>query len=62
VLAKAQAAVKWCKAASQHGKPWSYLLITDDRLIGASTFAGLVASCGLQPASAPVNQKETASL
>jgi type III restriction enzyme len=51
VLAKAQAAVNWCKAASEHaaetkGRGWSYLLITDDRLIGAATFAGLVASCG----------------
>ncbi|MBV9084616.1 MAG: hypothetical protein JOZ62_18225, partial [Acidobacteriaceae bacterium] len=50
VLAKAQAAVNWCKAASQHaaeshGKAWSYLLITDDRLIGSATLAGLVASC-----------------
>jgi len=37
VLAKAQAAVNWCKAASEHaietnGRSWSYLLITDDRL------------------------------
>jgi type III restriction enzyme len=51
VLAKAQAAVNWCKAASEHaietnGRSWSYLLITDDRLIGATTFAGLVGSCG----------------
>ncbi len=51
VLAKAQAAVKWCKAASQHaaeskGKHWSYLLITEDRLIGAATLSGLAASCG----------------
>jgi type III restriction enzyme len=49
VLAKAQAAVNWCKAASEHGnsqgKKWSYLLITDDRLIGATTFSGVVASC-----------------
>ncbi len=50
VLAKAQAAVNWCKAASEHAtqdhrKPWSYLLITDDRLIGAATLAGLTASC-----------------
>jgi type III restriction enzyme len=51
VLAKAQAAVNWCKAASEHGaqangKLWSYLLITDDRLIGAATVAGLAATCG----------------
>jgi type III restriction enzyme len=53
VLAKAQAAVKWCRAASQHaaecgGKPWSYLLISDDRLIGATTLQGLIASCSSQ--------------
>ena len=52
VLAKAQAAVNWCKVASEHagsgtGKQWQYLLITDDRLIGSSTFAGLVSSCSL---------------
>jgi type III restriction enzyme len=51
VLAKAQAAVNWCKAASEHAaqdkrKPWSYLLITDDRLIGSATLAGLIATCG----------------
>jgi type III restriction enzyme len=50
VIARANAAVKWCKAASQlaaerNGKPWSYMFVTDDRLIGATTFAGLVASC-----------------
>jgi type III restriction enzyme len=50
VLAKAQAAVNWCKAASEHAaetkrRGWSYLFVTDDRLIGAATFAGLVASC-----------------
>ena len=52
VLAKAQAAVNWCKTASERvrsgtGKQWRYLLITDDRLIGSSTFAGLVSSCSL---------------
>jgi type III restriction enzyme len=49
VMAKAQAAAKWCTAASQHaadcgGKPWSYLLIPDDRVIGAATFEGLIAT------------------
>jgi type III restriction enzyme len=48
VQAKAQAATKWCKAASQHaaesgGKPWSYALIADDRIIGSATLAGLMA-------------------
>jgi type III restriction enzyme len=50
VVAKANAAVKWCKAASQlaakkQGKPWSYVFITDDRMIGSSTFQGLVSTC-----------------
>lgn len=50
VQAKAQAAVKWCRAASQHaaecgGKPWSYLLISDEHLIGAATLQGLIATC-----------------
>lgn len=50
VLTKAQAAVNWCKAACQHaeeshGKRWSYLLITEGKLIGSATLAGLVASC-----------------
>ena len=49
VVAKAQAASKWCKAASQHaadcgGKSWSYLLIPDDRVIGAATLEGLIAT------------------
>ncbi len=52
VLAKAQAAVNWCKTASElarggKAKQWRYLLITDDRLIGSSTLAGLVSSCSL---------------
>jgi type III restriction enzyme len=50
VQAKAQAAVKWCRAASQHaagcgGKPWSYLLIPDGRNTGAATLQGLTAAC-----------------
>ena len=48
VAAKAQAAAKWSTAATQHaiecgGKPWSYLLIPDDRVIGAATLEGLAA-------------------
>lgn len=48
VIAKAQAAVKWCKAASQHAaehkaKPWSYLLIPDDKVMGSATLDGLKA-------------------
>ncbi len=50
VLAKAQAAVKWCRAASQHaaeseGKPWSYLLVSDEWLTGSATLQGLMATC-----------------
>lgn len=52
VQAKAQAAVKWCRAASQHaaecgGKPWVYLLISDDQLIGSATLQGLIATCSV---------------
>jgi type III restriction enzyme len=48
VLAKAQAAIKWCEAATRHAaevkaKPWSYLLIPDDAVMGAATLDGLVA-------------------
>jgi type III restriction enzyme len=50
VLDKSQAAVKWCNAATQHaadcgGKPWSYLLIPDSQVIGATTIQGLIATC-----------------
>lgn len=50
VLAKAQAAAKWCRAASQHahdngGKPWSYLLIADDEVIGSASLEGLASRC-----------------
>jgi len=53
VLDKAQAAVKWCKAATQHatecsGKPWSYLLVPDSQVIGATTLQGLNATCTRQ--------------
>lgn len=48
VKAKAQAATKWCKAANHHsiendGKPWSYALIADDKIIGSATLEGLMA-------------------
>ncbi|MFM0561703.1 DEAD/DEAH box helicase family protein [Paraburkholderia sediminicola] len=48
VQAKAKAATKWCKAATQHatesgGKPWSYALIGDDQIIGSATLSGLMA-------------------
>ncbi len=48
VKAKAAAATKWCKTATQHApgggtKPWVYLLITDDQIRANSTVDGLVA-------------------
>ena len=48
VKAKAAAATKWCKTATQHApgggtKPWSYLLIPDDQIRGNATLDGLVA-------------------
>ncbi|GEC61732.1 type III restriction endonuclease subunit R [Gluconobacter oxydans] len=48
VKAKAVAATKWCRTATAHvqngtGKPWTYALIPDDKIIGSSTLAGLVA-------------------
>ena len=46
VLAKRDAAVKWCALASQHtagsgGKPWKYLLISHDAITDNMTLAGL---------------------
>lgn len=48
VKAKAAAATKWCKTATEHApgdgtKPWVYLLIPDDQIRGNSTLDGLVA-------------------
>lgn len=47
VKAKAAAATKWCKTATQYApgcgtKPWVYLLIPDDQIKGNSTLDGLV--------------------
>jgi type III restriction enzyme len=46
VKAKASAATKWCKTATQYApgggtKPWSYLLIPDEQIRGNSTLDGL---------------------
>jgi len=51
VMAKSNAARKWCKTANVHavesgGKKWAYVLIPDDQVIGSSTLAGLVAKFG----------------
>ena len=48
VQAKASAATKWCKTATAHlpanpGKPWTYLLIPDDQIVGNASLQGLVA-------------------
>ncbi len=48
VRAKAAAATKWCKTASQYApgggtKPWFYVLIPDDQIRGNSTLDGLTA-------------------
>jgi len=46
VTAKAAAATKWCKTASQYAggaKPWTYLLIPDDQITGSATIEGLAA-------------------
>jgi type III restriction enzyme len=47
VKAKATAATKWCKTATQHApgggtKPWVYLLIPDDQVRGNVTLSGFV--------------------
>lgn len=47
VQAKKDAALEWCKNASEHeekhgGKPWVYLLIPDDQLNSTSTLEALV--------------------
>lgn len=46
VRAKATAAAKWCRTATEHapanpGKPWVYLLIPDDQIAGNATLEGL---------------------
>lgn len=45
VVAKAEAAAGWCRHASEvSDKPWVYLLIPHDAVIGSSTLAGLAAT------------------
>ena len=51
VIAKKEAAVKWCKQASDHaktyqGKPWKYLLIPHDIIADNMTLSGLAAHAG----------------
>jgi len=54
VLAKKEAAVKWCGLASDHalgngGKPWKYALIPHDAIAENMTLAGLVTQFGAAP-------------
>ena len=47
VKAKAAAATKWCTTATQHAggaKPWVYLLIPDEQIVGSATLDGLTAT------------------
>jgi type III restriction enzyme len=51
VIAKKEAAIKWCANASDHaanygGKPWRYLLVPHDEIAGNITLAGLAARFG----------------
>jgi type III restriction enzyme len=54
VLAKKDAAVKWCERATNHnhtngGKPWKYALIPHDAIADNMTLAGLVSQFGIAP-------------
>ena len=49
VMAKAKAAVEWCRHASDHartygGKPWTYLLISNDAITASATLDALVSA------------------
>jgi len=51
VLAKKEAAVKWCELASRHngqtgGKPWKYAIIPHDAVADNMTLEGLIAQFG----------------
>lgn len=51
VQAKARAAEKWCRNATDHelahgGKPWSYLLLPHTAITANATLAGLRAQFG----------------
>jgi type III restriction enzyme len=53
VLAKKDAAVKWCEHASNHnlqngGKPWKYALIPHDAIAENMTLGGLLSQFGIQ--------------
>jgi type III restriction enzyme len=46
VLAKARAAALWCNRASSvnEDKPWSYMLVPHDAILGNMTLSGLAAA------------------
>ena len=51
VQAKASAAAKWCRSASDHaqsngGKPWSYVLIPAEQILANASLAGLAIRFG----------------
>jgi len=51
VLAKKEAAVKWCELASRHngqngGRPWKYAIIPHDAVADNMTLEGLIAQFG----------------
>lgn len=51
VLAKKEAATKWCQLATDHavsyaGKPWKYVLIPHNAITDNMTLAGLATLCG----------------
>ncbi len=55
VLAKAQAAVTWCRHASEYarehgGKPWTYVLVPHDAVTASATLSGLVTRFSQRPA------------
>jgi type III restriction enzyme len=57
VKAKAAAATKWCKTATEHApgggtKPWVYLLIPADQILANSTLDGLTAKFATSPLTA----------
>lgn len=54
VLAKREAALKWCRQATEHastygGKPWSYVLIPHDAIAENMTLAALAKQFGAKP-------------
>ena len=46
VLAKARSAALWCNRASSanEDKPWSYMLVPHDAILGNMTLSGLAAA------------------